>query len=109
MDITERLDAIAAVCDAALALHGGATTKEVTMPYANVPGPTTPEHVTAPGVRVQWARDSHVQLTVLPMTGGMPDEEARDKALWSSLNREGCNELIRQLRQARDDAFGKDA
>lgn len=75
------------------------------MPYANVPGDTPDSN----GVRLQWAKDSHLQLTVLPMLSGQPEESARDRAPWSSLDRQGVNALIRQLRQARDDAFGADA
>lgn len=75
------------------------------MPYANVPGDTPDSN----GVRLQWAKDSHLQLTVLPMLSGHPEEAARDAALWSTLDRHGVNHLIRRLREARDDVFGADA
>lgn len=109
-----RLAALTALLDRALLEppQGGAPTKEVTMPFANVPAPTTPDHPDAPGVRVQWGRDcGTVQLVVLPFESGMPTEQARadERHLWANLDRRGCNELIRQLRQARDDAFGADA
>jgi hypothetical protein len=29
-------------------------------------------------------------------------------ALWVSLDRDGCNQLIKKIRKARDDAFGRD-
>lgn len=75
------------------------------MPYANVPGDTPVSN----GVRLQWMKDSHVQVAVLPMESGMPDEANRESASWSTLDRAGLNQLIRRLRQARDDAFGADA
>lgn len=31
------------------------------------------------------------------------------KSVWSNLDREGCNRLIRLIRRARDGAFGSDA
>ncbi len=75
------------------------------MPYVNVPGDTPDSN----GVRIQWAKESHMQMAVLPMISGMPEESARDAALWTSLDRSGINTLIRKLRQARDDVFGADA
>jgi hypothetical protein len=107
-----RLDRIRAVCDAALAPRWSSTKEVTEMPYANVRPETTPNDEPMPGVRLQWGREAgYVQLVVLPFESGMPTEDARndERYLWASLSRNGCNELIRQLRQARDDAFGADA
>lgn len=77
------------------------------MPYANV---TT--HLNGNGLRLQWSKGGtgHVQAVAAPMVGGMPEENflATDEAKWVDLNRQSINDLIRHLRQARDDAFGKD-
>lgn len=77
------------------------------MPYANVS-----THLNGNGLRLQWSKGNtgHVQAVTTPMTGGMPEEGflGSDDAKWVDLNRHSINELIRHLRQARDDAFGKD-
>lgn len=74
------------------------------MPFANV-GPDTGN-----GVRLQWARDSHVSVVVAPFTDKMPEEDTlkADTTFWAELNRTQINDLIRHLRTARDQAFGKD-
>lgn len=61
-------------------------------------------------VRVGWNHHGGVQLGAgvgreFTFTDG-PD---RYSDLWVNLNRQGCNELIRHLRRARDAAFGADA
>lgn len=60
-------------------------------------------------VKVGWSKDTeHVEIAIIQdrdrEDGGVPDEDA-----WhSQMNRNGINRLIRILRRARDDAFGKD-
>lgn len=72
------------------------------MPFANVHGPDEN------GVRLQWARDSHVQIVAAPFIDGMPEEGTLNTAYWASLDRYSINQLIKHLRCARDQAFGKD-
>jgi hypothetical protein len=43
-----------------------------------------------------------------PDDAGDPDHPAGATGLWSTLDRAGCNRLIRTLRKARDAAFGRD-
>ena len=84
-------------------------------------------------VQVGWAHDKYVQVGIetadhrtiadrLLGTDGESSPEVRaqmDKllgdgtlaaftGLWGTLDREGCNRLIRTLRRARDQAFGRD-
>ena len=97
------------------------------MPYANIVIPawdspvndpglaSAPQRVEANGVRLQWSKGEggHVQVVTarfLPGSPGyMPDTDSLEAAQWATLDRHTINELIRNLRQARDDAFGKDA
>jgi len=55
-------------------------------------------------LNVGWQRDGDVQIGVDPLTGNV----AADSGLWADLDRQGCNDLIRILRRARDSAFGRD-
>lgn len=73
------------------------------MPFANIQG-----HVN--GARLQWARDSHVQMVVAPFIEGMPEEDVikAETTHWIEFDRYSINQLIRNLRTARDSAFGKD-
>jgi len=76
------------------------------MPYKNI-GPKN-----GTGVRITWVKDSHMQAVVAPFTEGMPEEEFihGDGATWMDFTeRRHVNDLIRALRDARDDVFGKDA
>lgn len=67
-------------------------------------------------VHVGWERDKHVQVGVETADGrtlaehltAEQDTPASFKGLWGTLDRAGCNRLIRALRQARDAAFGRD-
>lgn len=83
--------------------------------------PSTVVHETF-GLRLQWGRDtSSVQIASCKMYPAhphgpwMPKEEdlhgwddAEAPALWATLDRARINELIKHLRAARDQAFGKD-
>ena len=60
---------------------------------------TTDDH----RVRVGWDREGSVQVGV-----DLETSVVGESGLWSSLNRQGCNDLIRVLRRARDQAFGRD-
>lgn len=63
------------------------------------------EHlVTDAMLKLAWGRDTYVQVAVV--TDSDPDGMS---AQHLSLNREGCNRLIRTLRKARDQAYGADA
>jgi hypothetical protein len=74
-------------------------------------------------VEVRWSRDSYVQLaTVMPeprtsdepqnlaelMSGWGTDTADGARGLYSTLGRTEINDLIRILRRARDQAFGRD-
>jgi hypothetical protein len=58
------------------------------------------------GVQVGWARAKFVEVGVarFDVSREMPSE-----GVFTSLDREGINRLIRSLRRARDAAFGSDA
>lgn len=63
-------------------------------------------------VAVQYGTDRTVNVGVQratpdPMSDGLPTYDA-DSGKWCELNRDGCNALIRALREARDRAYGKD-
>lgn len=73
-------------------------------------------------VAVGWNRDtSHVQLgtvihqdpdkaevTLPALLKTWQDEGDHHTGLWATLDRDGINRLIRSLRRARDQAYGKD-
>lgn len=69
----------------------------------NEPGSGGP--VFQQGVEVVWNRTGYVQLGVKEMH---PSTEQADSGYWTDLNRAQCNALIRFIRRARDQAFGKD-
>ncbi|WP_280389820.1 hypothetical protein [Nocardia wallacei] len=67
----------------------------------------TVHQVVSDGVKtsldVHWGRDTFVQL------GVARDEGKQGSSLWSeSLTRDQINHLIRVLRRARDQAYGRD-
>lgn len=57
-------------------------------------------------VHVGWSKNQFVELGVAQFE---VSREIGEKGFYTSLDREGCNSLIRAVRQARDAAFGKDA
>jgi hypothetical protein len=58
-------------------------------------------------VKVGWSKEAeHVEIAVVHHRDGTPGGEA--DAWHSQFDRIGINRLIRTLRQARDDAFGRD-
>jgi hypothetical protein len=75
--------------------------------YAAVPGKSI--------VEVSWARDQQVQIAskaVRSLDGGrlVKDDEGvhYTDGFYVDLDRKGINDLIRNLRRARDQAFGRD-
>ena len=63
-------------------------------------------------VCVQYQSGRHVTVGVQQATpdlqsDGLPTYEA-DAGSWSELDRKGCNDLIRAVREARDKAYGRD-
>ena len=67
-------------------------------------------------VKVGWDQHGNVQIGVgavgsfsfvEPLPAGV-SVGGPYTDLWVSLSRHGCNELIRKLRRARDQAFGRD-
>ena len=57
-------------------------------------------------LKVGWAKDRPgIDLAVVNIDGDPDGFEAQ----YINLDRDGCNRLIRVIRRARDDAFGKDA
>ncbi len=71
-------------------------------------------------VRVGWTTHRWVQVgiesadgvpivTRLNAGGDDGSDPAEFTGLWGTLDREGCNRLIRAVRNARDAAYGKDA
>jgi hypothetical protein len=83
------------------------------MPRETVHSPETPEFQVA----VTWQRD-HDYVQVATITGPETHAYTLVKQLegdgvafdgfYATLNRQGCNDLIRKLRRARDAAFGRD-
>jgi hypothetical protein len=45
---------------------------------------------------------------VMPGLGATPDSPAGFTGLWATLDRSGINRLIKMLRKARDEAYGRD-
>ncbi len=67
-------------------------------------------------VKVGWNQHGSVQIGVgavgsfaftEPLPAGVTASGPYDD-LWVTLGRQGCNDLIRKLRRARDAAFGRD-
>lgn len=63
-------------------------------------------------VGVSYIRDRDVSIGVQrvgpdPQSGGLPTYDAGPQQ-WCDLDRKGCNDLIRALREARDKAYGRD-
>jgi hypothetical protein len=59
--------------------------------------------------KVTWSREEaggHVQMTVFQRDGTYESEH--EKPMYMTLERRDINELIRVLRRARDQAFGRD-
>lgn len=82
------------------------------LPEASDPG-ETPERT--PTVQVGWTRDGWVQVSVegdpsyFQFAANAPDPgDGRCTVYSDSLDREELNKLIRVLRRARDQAFGRD-
>lgn len=58
-------------------------------------------------LKVGWDHLGSVQVGIAaPGTLKLGDQHF--DSLWSTLDRQGCNDLIRLLRRARDAAFGRD-
>lgn len=53
---------------------------------------------------VRWSRDGYVQLCTI---ADSPPPEGLE-GWFVTLDRKGCNDLVRFVRRARDQAFGKD-
>lgn len=95
---------------------------EGVMPKENTYGselPFGPESSAQGVVEVAWSREpaGHVQVAAKLFNDdgsqAMTKDEADRRKLWSQgfyvdLDRDGINRLIRNLRRARDQAFGKD-
>ncbi len=66
-------------------------------------------------MEVGWSRDN-VQVGVttregIPLVEQLAqdiDDPAKFTGVWGTLDRAGCNRMIKMLRKARDEAFGKD-
>jgi hypothetical protein len=59
-------------------------------------------------VSVGWSSEAgHVQVATL--TRDTVSKETRQEGVYIDLDRRGINDLIRHLRRARDQAFGRDA
>lgn len=60
-------------------------------------------------VEVSWQRDlGHVQVVTFARKCESHETIGRDDAQFVTLDRSGINDLIRYLRRARDQAFGRD-
>ena len=70
--------------------------------------PGTGQSVIQRGVHVGWSRMQHVEIGVSEFDRST-ESPYIDAGMFTSLEREGINRLIRSLRKARDQAFGQDA
>lgn len=62
-----------------------------------------------PIVQITWGRDSeHVQLATLNSDGVELEPTPEGNGWFVSLSRNGINQMIRILRRARDQAYGRD-
>jgi len=80
------------------------------MPKAIVYSKHWNDSVEEPRVTVGWSKESeHVQLAVL-MPDGVPLDNTSPEAngWFAQLDRAGINRLIKTLRKARDEAYGRD-
>lgn len=69
-------------------------------------------------IEVQWNREpaGHVQVATLGVDGATLEPrpcvsesgEPHSGGIYLSLDRDGCNRLIKNLRRAREQAFGRD-
>lgn len=76
-----------------------------------MPKETIADTVDESVVHVGWTRGHDVQIGVEHTRGLIVvtvDGETLTPALWATLDRRGANDLIRQIRKARDAAFGRD-
>ena len=61
-------------------------------------------------VKVGWTKGlAHVEVAVVHHRDGAEGGELDPDCWHSQLDRDGLNRLIKTLRKARDDAYGKDA
>lgn len=75
------------------------------MPKANIYPPNTTSDAEADRrIEVGWRAGSDVQIatTIPTLDGSVWDGQ------WVDLDRQGVNDLIRALREARDKAYGRD-
>lgn len=84
--------------------------------WGDCPGKEVPLDSSA--VKVGWSKEAgHVEMAVVQCIDGVfvehgfqaGDYEDVNPPQYIQLDRRGINRLIRQLRKARDDAYGKDA
>lgn len=81
-----------------------------------MPKETVGDH-TSTGFRVEvgWRRDGDVQIATtnpdspLHIDDGNPAGKVPFTGWWVTLDRDGVNKLIRDLRRSRDQAYGPDA
>lgn len=61
------------------------------------------------GLRIGWSKEAeHVQVATIAPDGYELDPTPEGNGWFVTLDRRGINRAIRALRQARDDAYGKD-
>lgn len=57
-------------------------------------------------IKVGWSKEmEHVEIAVLPT---VDDEHFSERVWYTQFDRRGINRLIKVLRKARDDAYGRD-
>lgn len=57
---------------------------------------------------VRWSRDGYVQVATVADEMPAASGTGSGEGWFVDLDRKGCNDLIRHLRRARDQAFGRD-
>lgn len=81
-----------------------------------MPKETMHDEATLYDVTVGWETNKYVQVGLQTHDGRpivdhlteTPGETAEFRSLWGTLDRAGCNRLIRAVRRARDQAYGRD-
>jgi hypothetical protein len=68
----------------------------------NIKGPTLRR-----GVKLGWTKDVYVEIGCAEFE--ISTQDSGNSGMFLSLDRQGCNRLIKALQQARNDVFGKDA
>lgn len=84
--------------------------KEGVMPKEFIQDCDEIDEIEPSGLRIGWSKEAgHVQVATLGPEGYVLEPTPEGNGWFVTLDRRGINRAIIALRQARDDAYGKDA